>query len=45
MDVLYFSLNGEENMEKSKFELTVELVKALAWPRVVVILLSAFWEP
>jgi len=37
--------NNMENTNKSKFELTVELVKALAWPSVVVILLFAFWAP
>lgn len=32
-------------MEKSKFELSVDLVKALAWPAVVGLLLLSFWNP
>ncbi|PTR05869.1 hypothetical protein C8R32_11540 [Nitrosospira sp. Nsp5] len=32
-------------MEKSKFELSVELIKALAWPAIVGVLLFSFWAP
>lgn len=32
-------------MPKSRFELFVELVKAIAWPILVVVVLIAFWAP
>jgi|GEM_PF-4565712 len=32
-------------MGKSKFELSVELVKALIWPAIVSALLISFWKP
>lgn len=34
-----------ESQPKSRFELVVELIKALAWPLIALILLIAFWTP